>query len=176
MFSKTKITDDSPKILIAEDDADQLDFMIALTLSEINKLISDDQTDEQQRKILKQLKIVKASSIEGLKKKAAVCNRVLFAIVDCNMPDLDKGTPNDQLVKTKHRITGQHRSVDIIIKHLPNTPITMVSSRDRFRRLINKYYNDKYALNINFIAKADQATISRNILNNLNRYIRLEEH
>jgi len=62
--------------------------------------------------------------------------------------------------------------VDIITKQLPDTPITLVSSLDRFSRTVNRYYENKYNLRINFIRKSDLSAIAKNFERHLREYLR----
>jgi len=153
----------SPSILILEDDQDQMDLLASFALDEVQKLIDDESTSDTQRSGIKNIQIIKVSNTDSLQKAVVIYKNVLLAILDCNTPDSKHTSPHDQLVKTNHRITGQHKSVDIVIKYLPNTPITITSSWDRFRIIVGNYYQDKYDLIINFVRKNDVPGIKKSI-------------
>ena len=161
----------SPAILIVEDDLDQMDLLVSFALSEIKALMDDENTNEQQSQNLKDIKILKVNNINTLEKAVRVYKNVLLAVLDCNIPDTKDGASHDQLVKTNHRITGQHKSVDIVTKHLPDTPITIISSLNRFQRTVSRYYKSEHDLNINFIPKNDQLMINRNIGHYVRQYL-----
>jgi len=163
MPGKMKSSNNNPNLLIVEDDPDQMDLLIDLALSEIKKLIDDKNTTDEQRQIIKDIKIIKVTNIDSLQKVVTRVESVLLAVLDCNIPDTEGGTSHDQLVKTNHIVTGQHKSVDIVTEHLPNTPITVISSLDRFQKIISKHYESNHNLGINFIRKNDQLMIKRNI-------------
>lgn len=97
---------------------------------------------------------------------------VFLAILDCNVPDKKGANAHDQLIKTNHIITGQHTSVDIVTEHLPGTPITLTSSLNRFQRTVNRYYESKFNLSIDFIKKNDPTRIRKNIEHSLNRLMK----
>ena len=158
-------------ILIVEDDPDQMELLVSFALSEIQSLIEDGSTTDQQSQKLKDIKILKVSNISTLEKAVSVYKGILLAVLDCNIPDTKDGTSHDQLVKTNYRITGQHKSVDIVTEHLPSTPITMISSLNRFQKIVSRYYKSEHDLNINFISKNDQLMISRNIGYYLRQYL-----
>lgn len=164
--------DNNSNILILEDDFDQMDLLVHFALNEIKELIEDENTNDEQRQIIKNIKIIKVRHIDSLKKAVSIHKNVLLAILDCNIPDSKDSVAHDQLIKTNHRITGQHKSVDIVTKHLPKTPITMISSLDRFKRIINQHYKNKYDLSINFIRKNDQPMLQRNIGYYLRQYLK----
>jgi len=161
---------DNPAILIVEDDIDQMNLLVDYALNEIQKLIDDENTKDEQKQALRGIKILKITNIDTLEKAVTIHKNVLLAVLDCNIPDTKSGIPHDQLIKTNYRITGQHKSVDIITKYLPSTPITMISSLNRFRKLVVQHYSVTHSLNINFISKNDQSMINRN----MGYYIRQE--
>ena len=173
MRRKLKRSNNDPKVLILEDDHDQMDLLIDFAISEIKKLVDDKNTNEKQRQKLANIQILKVSNIEALQQAVEMHNVVLLAVLDCNTPDTEGGASHDQLVKTSRGITGQHRSVDIVTEHLPSTPITIISSMDRFQRIVNKYYASKHDLSINFIRKNAPPEIRRNIRNYLKEYMKV---
>lgn len=158
-------------ILILEDDADQMLFLVDLAQSEVKKIISDKNISDRQRQAIKEIRIIKVSDINSLKKAVSTHKNIMLAILDCNTPDAKGSAPHDQLVKTNYRITGQHKSVDVVIKHIPDTPITLISSLDRFQRTVYRYYENKYILSINFIRKSDSSGISENFEHYLREYL-----
>lgn len=162
----------SPKILIVEDDPDQMDLLINFALSEIKKMMENKNYNDEQLDTIKSTQIIKVSNIETLQKAVSVNQEVLLALLDCNIPDTKDDAPNDQLIKTNHVITGQHRAVDIVTEYLPKTPITITSSMNRFQKIVRQHYETKHELNINFIPKNDQSMIQRNIGYYLRHYIR----
>lgn len=160
-----------PNILILEDDPDQMELLISFVRSEITKLIDHGDLNDVQRNKLRTTGIIKISNIDSLEKAAVKYQGVVLAILDCNTPDVFGGSAHDQLIKTKYKITGQHKSVDIIVENLPDTPITIISSLNRFKRIVSQYYEKTHDLNINFIGKDDQLTIERNIETYLRQYL-----
>lgn len=156
-------SDNRPNILILEDDNDQMLLLIDFALAEISKLIDDEKTTDEQREILVNIQIVKVTDIDSLQKAVSINKGTLLALLDCNTPDTKDGIAHNQLVKTNHVITGQHKAVDIVTKHLPATPITMISSMNRFRTIVNRFYGSKYNLSINFVPKNDALKIQKNI-------------
>lgn len=163
---------DTPKILIVEDDSEQMDLLIDFALSEIKKILENKNISDEQREKVKTTQIIKVSNIDTLEKAVSMNDEVLLALLDCNIPDTKDGAPHDQLVKTNHVITGQHRSVDIVTENLPETPITMTSSMNRFQKIVSQHYKSKHNLSINFIPKNDQSMIQRNIGYYLRQYVR----
>jgi len=161
-----------PNILIVEDDSDQMDLLADFALSEIQKLVDDENMSAEQRENVKRVQIIKVGNVDSLQKAVSIYQNVLLAVLDCNIPDTKDGASHDQLVKTNHRITGQHKPVDIVTEHLPGTPITMISSLNRFQKIVSQYYESNYSLNINFISKTDQLMIKRNIGYYLRQYLR----
>ncbi len=167
-----KNSSSDPNILILEDDPDQMDLMISFALGEINKLMDDENTSDKQKQKLKSIQIIKVVDIRSLERTVSVYKGSLLAVLDCNVPDAKGGKSHDQLVKTNYKITGQHKPVDIVTEHLPNTPITMISSLNRFQRIVSQYYKSEYDLSLNFIGKSDQSMIKRNIGYYLRQYIK----
>ena len=170
MIDETDI--ENHKILLLEDDPEQMDLMVSFVGEELRKITDDENISTRRRKKLQSIQIIKATNIKSLKSAVEVIDGVLLAVLDCNTPDEKDGEPNDQFVKTKHKITGQHQSVDIVRKGLPDTPITMVSSLNRFKTIINQYYQKEYDINVNFIRKADAPIIQRNIRYYLRKYLK----
>ncbi len=162
---------ESPKILIVEDDAEQMALFTSITLEEIEKLLSDENTSEQKRQTLQNINILKVNNVDSLEKAIVKYSGVFLVIMDCNLPDSDNQTAHDQLIKTNHRITGQHKPIDIVVRHLPNTPITMISSFNRFHQLLHRYYKGKHAPGIAFISKRDELKIRKNITYHLMQYL-----
>ena len=164
--------DNAFNILILEDDPDQMDLLTNFALNEIKKFIDDDNTNDQLKPALRNIRIIRVTNYSALQKVVTEHKNVLLALLDCNIPDTKTSAPHDQLVKTGHKITGQHKSVDLVTKHLPDTPITMISSLIRFQVLVTQYYNINFNLNINFIRKADQLIIKKNIRYYIRQYLK----
>jgi hypothetical protein len=164
-------THNNSTILIVEDDLDQMQLLVNFAHAQIKKLIDDERTNDAGRQLLMDIQILKVSNIASLEKAVSLHKDVLLAILDCNIPDKKGGVSHDQLVKTNHAITGQHKPVDIVSKHLPNTPITMISSLGRFQRIVANYYVNKHHLSIGFIRKNDTAQISENIADHLRDHL-----
>jgi len=162
----------SPNILVVEDDREQMELLIEFARTEINKITDNQSTTDQQREIIKDIQIIKVSNINSLKKAVSIHKNTLLALLDCNIPDTSDGAAHDQLVKTNYRITGQHNSVDIVKEYLPGTPITMLSSFNRFQKIVSQYYDNNHNLSVNFIKKSDQSMIKRNIGHYLRKYLR----
>ncbi|RBP51091.1 hypothetical protein [Arenicella xantha] len=160
-----------PNILILEDDLDQMELLVDFTLTEIKELMNDKSINEAQRQKLKRIRIIKVSNIKSLQTAASMHKNVILAVLDCNSPDSKGGEAHDQLVKTNHVITGQHKAVDIVTEELPDTPITMISSLDRFRTIINRYYESNFKLSINFIPKTGVLKIKENVELSLRKYL-----
>ena len=167
-----KITAASPKIFIIEDDPDQIDLLVNLTLNELRKVIDYEHTTDEQRSAIRSIQILKINDVSSLNKAAQTYKNVLLAVLDCNLPDTKDGKAHDQLIKTNHKITGQHKSVDILTKHLPDTPITMISSLNRFQKIVTRYYENTQGLDINFIRKHDLPILERNIGYYLRQHLR----
>jgi len=171
MSENTDSVNNTPSILILEDDVDQMDLLVNFTLSEIKKLTDDESTDSQRRKKIKNIRIIKVTNIKSLHKAVTLHKGILLAVLDCNAPDTRGSKAHDQLVKTNHVITGQHRSVDIVTEHLPEIPITMISSLNRFQHIVNRYYDSKHNLKIRFVSKNDQLKIRKSIEFHLRQYL-----
>ena len=158
-------------LLILEDDLDQMDLLIDLARSEIKRIMDDETISGQQRQTVTEIGIIKVSNIDSLQKAVSIHKNIFLAVLDCNTPDTKDSPAHDQLVKTNHRITGQHRSVDIVTQHLPNTPITLISSLNRFQRTVNRYYESKHNLRMKFIRKSDPLGVTKNIEYHLKEYL-----
>lgn len=171
MFKKIS-PKNSLQILILEDDIDQMSILIDFTLDEIKKIARDVNTNDSQRKILKNLQIIKISNIDSLKKAVSKHKDIFFTVLDCNTPDTKGGVAKDQLITTNHIVTGQHKAVDLVTKYLPNAQITMISSLDRFQRIINSYYERTHDLNIRFVRKGDPLKIQKNIARHLKEHLK----
>ena len=171
MFRIKKSPKNNPIILILEDDPDQMDLLADFALGEIQKLMDDERLDDEKRQKIDSIKVIKANNIKDLQAASTMHTRAIFALLDCNTPDSKGKASHDQLVKTNHSITGQHRAVDIVTEHLPDTPITIISAMDRFQRIVNKYYASKHSLTIHFVRKNDPVGIQRHFQYYLNEYL-----
>lgn len=167
-----KEQNNNPSILIVEDDIDQMNLLVDFTLSEIKKCLDDKNINDQQKQKIKNVRIITASNINSLQKAALVHKGIFLAVVDCNIPEIKGGLANDQFVKTSHRITGQHKAVDLVTEHLPTTAITMISSLNRFQKIVTQYYENNHGLSINFIRKNDALMIRKNIGYYLRQYLK----
>ena len=162
---------DNPKILILEDDSDQMELLIDIAQTEVANYIDDESLSDAERDNLRNIQLIKVSNIDSMKKAVSTHQDVILAISDCNTPDTQGDKPHDQLLKTNHIITGQHRAVDILMKYVPDTPIILISSLNRFRRIIYKYYETSHGLNILFVRKSNPNKLSRNIKKHLMDYL-----
>ena len=161
----------SSYILIIEDDPDQMGLLVDFAQEEMKKIISNEHFDDAQLVEIKNIKIITATNIKALEKAIQTHKNILLAILDCNIPDTKGGSPHDQFIKTAYKITGQHKAVDIVSKHLPDTPITMISSMNRFQKIVTQYYESKHDLSINFIRKSDFEIIKKNIAYYLRKHL-----
>lgn len=159
-------------LLIIEDDSEQMELLVSFALSEMQKLLDDQSTSEKQKEKIKSIKIIPTTNIETLQKILSQYKNTFWVLMDCNIPDTKDGKPHDQLIKTNHAITGRHKTVDLIIDNLPGTPITMISTLNRFEKIVHKYYANKGDLDINFINKSDQEMIRRNVAYYLRQHLK----
>lgn len=150
-------------ILILEDDPDQMDLFLGLVTTELQKLVDDEELSAERRSQFKQFGIIKVNNIETLKRVTREYNNVAFVILDCNVPERRGKPPEDQFIKKKHRITGQHRSVDIVINGFNSPPILLTSSMDRFKTIVMQYYRNRENLNLRFVRKSDLQGIQKAI-------------
>jgi len=172
MLSSNKSPDDENNvshILIVEDDSDQMALLVDFAQNEIKKITESDNFNDAQKRKVSNIKIITATNTSSLKKATLIYKNVLLAISDCNIPDTKGGTPHDQFIKTNHRITGQHHTADILVENLPDTPVTMISSLNRFQKIVTQYYEKKHDRSLNFISKKDTSMIQKN----MGYYIRL---
>lgn len=163
---------DKAYILILEDDPDQMQMLTSFALKELQKFIDNENISEEEKEKVNNIRVISVSNIEGLKKVTAKYNQVLLALLDGNTPNDKDSEPHDQFIKKNHQITGKHRAIEIVKSALPKTPITMISSLDRFKRLVFNYYNTEDQMNINFINKSDQEMIGKNIGYYLRQYLK----
>ena len=146
-MSKTE----SPKIIFVEDDPDQLDLLLQFALDEISKLHDGENTNAEQKQMLSNIKLLKVTNLRSLQQAVSKYQDVFLTVLDCNIPDVKGGISNDQLMKTNHRINGRHQGVEIVIESLPDTPITLISSLDRFKRIVYAHYASDDKIDITFI-------------------------
>lgn len=161
----------SAYILILEDDPDQMSILTTFTLDELQKFIDYENTSEEQKVKITNVKIITVSNIEVLKKAVEKHHNIFLALLDGKTPDEKGSEPHDQFIKKNHQITGKHRAIEIVKAKLPNTPITMVSSLNRFKNLVLKHYKTEHKLDINFINKDDGEMIKDNIHYHLEQYL-----
>jgi len=148
-------TDEQAYVLILEDDPDQMDLFVGLVMNELRQLIDADDTPDDIKSRFKRVGILKLNNIESLKRAAKEYQGVVLMIMDCNVPARRGKPPEDQFIKEKHRITGQHRSVDIALKDFRGAPIILTSSMDRFKTMVTQYYRNQADLNLRFFRKSD---------------------
>lgn len=171
---KKLVTDGSPSnesasnaVLIVEDDPDQMDLLVGLAEEQINKLLVDKSLSLDDKRDLKDIEVQTSSNIESLEKLLKSGVNVVFALVDCNLPDSEGGESNDQFVLENYRITGQHRSVDLLVKFLPETPITLISSYSRFQKMVIQHYRKHHDFELDFVKKWEAEKIQQAIENGL---------
>lgn len=170
-MSKSNNKISQPCILIVEDDPDQMELLVQFVQTEIINASKDTSFSAKQITLLRNIQIIKASNISAMKKAVQLDKNIILAILDCNLPDTKDSPSHDQLIKTNHRITGQHKPVDIILQHKIGTPITMISSLNRFQTLVSRFYKTNFSININFISKNEQPLIQKNIGYNLRLFL-----
>ncbi len=173
MFSKFKKASREPEskvsnvslpiIVIVEDDPDQMLLLADFVLSEIRHLKDKASTNLAQQDWLKSVRVVKVSNARALKQVAMAHDTAVLVILDCNIPDKQGGKANDQFVADNHVITGQHKSVDLLVNHLPDAPLTLISSMNRFRSTVTNYYREKHGIDLAFLSKNDAMKIKKNI-------------
>ncbi len=152
-----------PIIVIVEDDPDQMLLLADFVLSEIRQLKDKPSTNLAQQEWLKSVRVVKVSNARALKQVAMAHDNAILVVLDCNIPDQPGGEANDQFAADNHVITGQHKSVDLLVKYLPDAPLTLISSMNRFRSTVTNYYRDKHGIELAFLSKNDAAKIKKNI-------------
>ena len=134
--------------------------------------MDDDNITALKRDKLKQVKLLTASNLKSLTNAVSDHKNILLALLDGNIPDTKGGTAHDQFIKTGHKITGEHHTVNVVTKYLPDTPVTMISSMSRFQKIVHQYYKKHHDLSINFIHKKDAPIIVRNIAFYLRQYLK----
>jgi len=155
-------------LLILEDDPDQMEMLVSFAMQEMHKLFQNDDLNQKYKEKIVNMSVISVTSIESLKNQVTQNKNILFALLDCNTPDSKGDKPHDQFVKKGYQITGQHKAVDLVMTHLPNTPITMISSFNRFQKIVLNHYDKTHNLTMNFIKKKDHLMIK----NNINYYLR----
>ncbi|NNC99987.1 MAG: hypothetical protein HKN85_07390 [Gammaproteobacteria bacterium] len=161
-----------PSILIVEDDVDQLDMLVHFVSSEVKAILNDEEIPKHQREKLKTFNIMKVSEMKSLQQAVEFTNNVIVTLLDCNIPDRKGIAPEDQFKKDdKQLITGQHHAVDLIAQHLPDTPITLISSMRRFQKTITRFYESNSDLKLKFISKDDGTKIREDVRNHLLKYV-----
>ena len=162
----------SPYILLVEDDPEQMSLLVMWAQAETSKLLNSDAISPRQKEEINRIKLIKANNSEALEQVVKKHKGAILALMDCNIPDTKNGVANDQFVKNNRKITGQHRSVDLVLEHIPSTQVTMISSLNRFDKLIQRHYQTTPDLHINFINKKNQKMISNNIGYYLRQYLK----
>ena len=158
-------------ILILEDDADQMQLLVGLVMEQLRILVDDVSMSTEQRARLKRVGVVKVTSIDSLKRAIEQYKSALVAILDCNVPDRRGEFPKDQFIKSKHRITGQHVSVDLVHGNMKDTQIILTSSMNRFKVLVSQHYKQQEDLDLSFVNKADLSGLKRAVRACLKRTI-----
>jgi len=158
-------------ILILEDDPEQMTMLVEYVSNEIRKLRSNSNTDLRKHKIAQTMKIIKATDIESLENAVASNREFILALLDCNVPDNKDSAASDQFIKQNRLISGKHKSVDIVTENSPGTKITMVSTFNRFQKIVQNHYKKEHGLSINFISKKDPEMIKRNVGWTIKRYL-----
>ncbi|NND82281.1 MAG: hypothetical protein HKN50_07625 [Gammaproteobacteria bacterium] len=159
-------------ILIVEDDPEQMRLFVNYAVTELKALLKDPAITAQQRAMLTPFNILQVGEMKSLQQAVMTGDEVVMAILDCNIPDASGELPNDQFVmQDKHKVTGQHKSVDLIACYLPGTPITLTSSMRRFQRTITRFYASQTELQLDFISKDDIAKMQTNIGYHLRAHI-----
>ncbi len=165
-----------PAIFLLEDDIDQMNLLAQMIMLEVKALKEDRSTSDQQLELLNKLQIIKIGDLLTLRKACKNFKNIVFSLVDCNIPDDKNSVPHDQFVKTNHLVTGQHRSVDLLSSSAPEAPITLMSSMDRFQRLVIRYYEDNTKLAIKFVSKREKSKLSQAISRHLRDYMGAAEN
>lgn len=164
-----KTSSNDSNILILEDDAEQMDLLVGFAKNEIVEFMDYAKTHDMQLQNTDNINVIKVRNIKSLQEAVSTNKNVLFALLDCNTPDTEGSAAHDQLVKTNGTVTGQHRAVDIVTEHLPDTPIIIMSSMGRFRRIVKTYYESSHNLSFDFVNKNDPLGIKYNIQQYLRR-------
>jgi len=167
------LKDQKSYLFIIQDDIDQMELLVSFGLNQITHLLDSETTSAAQKALLRDISIIKIKDMRSLEKAVTMYKNVVMVIMDCNIPDIKGGVPNDQLIKTNHKITGQHKAVEILTKFLPSVPITSVSSMKRFDKLLTRYYKQNNGLELKFISKQDHSKVLQEMRFYLNRFIRL---
>ncbi len=148
-------TSNLPTILVVEDDIDQLDMLTEVVLTEIREIAKEPTLDGDEQLNLRSIKVAKVTNAQSLLEAVNSLNNIILVILDCNIPDSKTQRANDQFVTNNHKITGQHKSVDTVIAHAPNTELLLISSMKRFKRMVLRYYKTKHDLQLKFVDKTD---------------------
>lgn len=160
-----------PAIFVLEDDIDQMRLLTQLIMIEVKTLKQHHSLSDAQLERLSSLQIIKIGDLLTLRKACQNFKNIAFSLVDCNIPDDKNSVPHDQFVKINHLVTGRHRSVDLISQCAPEAPITLMSSMDRFQRLVIRYYEDQAGLVIKFVSKREKSKLSIAIATHLQAYL-----
>jgi len=158
---------DQDHILVLEDDKEQAEFFVEMIMGQVSVLLEDPELTESHKVRLKNLSIIKVSNIGSLNTVVEKYSGAVLAILDGNVPDREGGFPKDQFIKSNHRITGQHASVDRVYKGMKGTPIILTSSMDRFKIIVTSYYRKFKDLDLRFVRKGDLDGLNSAIFNHL---------
>ena len=150
-----------------EDDKEQVEFFVELIMGQVSLLLEDPGLTQSHKARLKNLSIIKVSNVDSLNTVVEKYDSAVLAILDGNVPDREGGFPRDQFIKSNHRITGQHASVDRVYKGMQGTPIILTSSMDRFKIIVTSYYRKFKDIDLRFVRKGDLDGLNSAILNHL---------
>jgi CheY-like chemotaxis protein len=159
-------------VLLVDDDPEQLEMLGLLTLNEIQVLLNDVSVNERRKRELAAIKVIKVGDQRSLRRVVEGDTEIVLTVLDCNLPEKKGESPIDQFEKKNHVITGQHRSVDIILANQPAMPILLVSTFDRFRNLVINYYKGSKGINLGFVKKNDPERVASRIRSNLEQWAR----
>ena len=146
---------DQDHILVLEDDEEQVEFFVEMIMAQVSVLLDDPEITQSHKTRLKNLSIIKVTNVSSLNTVVEKYDSAVLAILDGNVPDREGGFPKDQFIKSNHRITGQHASVDRVYKGMQGTPIILTSSMDRFKIIVTSYYRKFKDIDLRFVRKGD---------------------
>ena len=160
----------TPVVLVVEDDVDQLDMLAEIVLDEVRSLLHKSDSSTIQQQVLRSIKVVKVTNAAQLAKSLVAFENIVLAILDCNIPDNLGERPHDQFVIENHRITGQHKSVDLVIEKSPEADLVLISSMKRFQRTVLKYYKNHRAMQLKFFDKSDAVNLKSIVRSSLTKF------
>ena len=158
-------------ILIVEDDENQMELLSANVVNELHHLLRDSSLSETQRDKLTGAKIVKIGDLRSLKEVAESDLEIILTVLDCQIPSRKGATPTDQFEKQEHLITGQYRSVDLLVDNHPKSPVLLISALDRFRNPVIQFYKSVHRANLGFVHKRNPEKISSRVREHLQAWV-----